>query len=375
MIKSIHIKNFKCLREVNLDLSPLTLLCGLNGMGKSSVIQALLMIRQSLDSGSLGREQQIELNGDLVSLGTGKDVLYDCADSDRIDIELRLDRNSETWRVSIQYSETSDQLAISDNDLHECSGNAQAYQYSNTPPFGGTLLYAGANRIGPLDISPISQSKADRLYLGDQCVHALNCLSRHERRLFMDDDPRCIKPDRPRTIDVIDDWLHHISPGVHLEMDAVVDAGILVSRFSFDRPSDIKSRQFRATNVGFGISFVLPVLVALLTGVSGHTLSIIENPESHLHPRGQTRLGELAVRTSLAGVQVIAETHSDHFLDGIRIAVRNGLIRPDDVVIHYFTRQESYSEVESITVDSDGRLSNCPEGFFDEFDKNLIRLF
>ena len=104
------------------------------------------------------------------------------------------------------------------------------------------------------------------------------------------------------------------------------------------------------------------------------SLCLIENPEAHLHPRGQTRLAELAVRASLAGVQVIAETHSDHFIDGVRIAVRDGLIKPDDVAIHYFERARGKTVVSSPQVDADGRLSSWPVGFFDQHEENLARL-
>ena len=125
-------------------------------------------------------------------------------------------------------------------------------------------------------------------------------------------------------------------------------------------------------NVGFGLSYILPVLTALLSAPG--SLCLIENPEAHLHPRGQTRLADLAVRASLAGVQVIAETHSDHFIDGVRIAVRDGLIQPYLTAFHYFERDGGKTVVSSPEVDTDGRLSAWPAGFFDQHEENLARL-
>ena len=125
-------------------------------------------------------------------------------------------------------------------------------------------------------------------------------------------------------------------------------------------------------NVGFGLSYTLPVLTALLAPKG--SMCLIENPEAHLHPRGQTKLAELAVRASLAGVQVVIETHSDHFMDGIRIAVRDWLIAPEQIAFHYFERQDGKSVVTSPSLDADGRLSSWPAGFFDQHEENLARL-
>lgn len=132
------------------------------------------------------------------------------------------------------------------------------------------------------------------------------------------------------------------------------------------------TKRFPATNVGLGLSSALPVLTALLAPPG--SLCLIENPEAHLHPRVQTGLAELAVRAALAGVQVIVETHSDHFIDGIRIAVRDGLIGPDATAFHYFDRKGAKTVVSSPKVDADGRLSSWPSGFFDQHAENLTRL-
>ena len=85
-------------------------------------------------------------------------------------------------------------------------------------------------------------------------------------------------------------------------------------------------------------------------------------------------MAELAVRAAVAGVQVIAETHSDHFLDGVRIAVREGLIEPEDTAVHYFERENGKSVVVTPEIDANGRLSHWPAGFFDQHDHNLARL-
>ena len=105
---------------------------------------------------------------------------------------------------------------------------------------------------------------------------------------------------------------------------------------------------------------------------------LIENPEAHLHPKGQFMMGELIARAASAGIQVIVETHSDHVLNGIRVAVHDKVINPDSLKIHFFSRLEEAgrmkSKVESPVIDKNGRLDQWPEGFFDEWDKSLERL-
>ena len=148
---------------------------------------------------------------------------------------------------------------------------------------------------------------------------------------MLEGDPRCFDLPEHREhslMAVVNHWLQGVTPGVRVELETVPAADSLIAGFSFDRSGDVATRRFRATNVGFGLSYTLPVILALLA--ESGTLCLIENPEAHLHPRGQTKLAELAVRASIAGIQVIVETHSDHFMDGVRIAVRDGLISPGE---------------------------------------------
>src|SRR5262249_11560138 len=107
-------------------------------------------------------------------------------------------------------------------------------------------------------------------------------------------------------------------------------------------------------------------------------LLLIENPEAHLHPRGQRRMGELLAAAASAGVQIVAETHSDHALNGVRLSVQDGKLAPDNVAIHFFSRTETNGKTRLVTasptIDPNGRISDWPEGFFDEWDSALAQL-
>ena len=375
MLRKLKLTNFKCFRNLELALAPLTLLCGLNGMGKSSVIQALLVLRQSSVTGEL-RDGRLVLGGELTDLGTGQDVLCEDAESDVVEFELHRADNQTPCRFSFDYSRTADELRTRDGSQGVLSpadpGSNVLRQWTEVPPLGGRLVYVNAERLGPRKFYHHSEVFARRGNLGTRGEYTPNYLSARQDESLSSNDPRCSDPRHRRLMEVIDHWLQEVTPGAHLQLETIQDADAIIAGFSFDHPGDVGTRRYRATNVGFGLSYTLPVLTALLEP-SG-SLCLIENPEAHLHPKGQTRLAELAVRASLAGVQVVVETHSDHFMDGVRIAVREGLVRPEDVAFHYFSRDGAEAAVSSPRVDTDGRLSTWPEGFFDQHEDNLIKL-
>jgi len=98
---------------------------------------------------------------------------------------------------------------------------------------------------------------------------------------------------------------------------------------------------------------------------------LLENPEAHLHPKCQTAMGRLIALAAASGVQVVVETHSDHLMDGIRIAVKQQELAADKTVFHYFSLdQDGVSNVESPKLDSKGKLDYWPKGFFDQTMKN-----
>ena len=367
MLHRIRLTNFKCFETLDLPCASLNLLCGLNGMGKSSVIQALLVLRQSFQTGDL-LEGRLVLGGALADLGAGSDVLFEDAEEEVIGFELQRGETPDRWTQAFGYSRTGDQLSVIGPAVE--AGVPQLWRAF--PPFGGRCHYVQAERVGPRKSYPLSEVLARRGEFGRRGEYAWNYLNEHQDDSLPADDPRSGNGSTRRLRGAVDHWLQDVTPGAHLQLESVLAADAVLAGFTFDRPGDVASRRHRATNVGFGLSYVLPVVLALLSEPG--TLCLIENPEAHLHPRGQTRLAELASRAAAAGVQVFAETHSDHFLDGVRLAVRDGLIAPDQTAIHYFERRDGRTTVTSPEIDADGFLPHWPDGFFDQRDDNLARL-
>ena len=371
MLRRIKLSNFKCFESLDLPCAPLTLLCGLNGMGKSSVFQALLALRQSVVAAHYVLPDELILGGDLTDLGTGADVLFEDAQRNVIGIELHHDKIPAPYGLNFEYLSHADRL-LTITDDSEIHAYGPPMGWTETPPIGGDLFYVHAERLGPRKHYPLSETAARSRDIGSRGELTLNYWNSLQDHKVTEDDPRRAGLKARKLSAIIDHWLGAVSPGAHLLLEAIPDADALLARFSFDRTKDVGTRPYRATNVGFGLSYALPVLIALLTPPDA--LCLIENPEAHLHPQGQTKIAELAVRASMAGVQIIAETHSDHFMDGVRIAIRDGLIPPEKTAFHYFERVDGKTVLLSPQVDANGRLSSWPAGFFDQHDENMARL-
>ena len=386
MLRNIKLKNFKCFEQLDLDCRPLNLLCGLNGTGKSSVLQALLVLRQSFETGTLS-DGALLPSGERVDLGTDDDLLFAAAKDRVVGFALRdvRDGKEDVWEQDIDIDENM--RYIRDNMRYINFGRMTQTPFDylsaawlTNPLFGGRLIYVNAERVGPRKAYPRPGLMAWPNDFGVNSEYAWSYLYDNRDEVASDmwgyGDPRLVALEGIETEDVgrlriVGSWLGDIvgSDDISLQLSDVAAADAVIASFSLDPAERLR---YRATNVGFGLSYVLPVVLALLAEPG--TLCLIENPESHLHPRGQTKLGELAARAAKAGVQVFVETHSDHFMDGVRIAVRDGLIKPEDVAFHYFERQDGKAVVSSPQVDADGRLSEWPAGFFDQHEENLVRL-
>ena len=116
-------------------------------------------------------------------------------------------------------------------------------------------------------------------------------------------------------------------------------------------------------DVGFGVSQTLPVLVALLAAKPGQ-LVYLEQPEIHLHPRAQTAMAQVLANAANRGVRVVVETHSSLLLLGIQTLVAEEKLSPDLVKFHWFTRREDGStDINSVDLDEAGAFGDWPEDF------------
>lgn len=355
--------NFKCFLSETIGLKPLTLLTGLNGMGKSSALQGLLLLRQSYQQRMLP-EHGLLLNGPLVSLGTSQFVLCRQASEDLISMSIQESGASFDW--TFVYESERDVLRVS-----KSPNILPAFLLSPALP------YLGAERLGPRSLYDYSSHsvRSDQAIEGD-ARHTVAFLDTWSKVSVLGPLHHANALDRTLESEV-NAWLGEITPGAEVDIRRYPELARLTLGFRFAAEGAERTDTFSAPNTGFGLAYILPVLVAVLTAREGSPV-LIENPEAHVHPKGQVALGRMFSLAAASGVQILVETHSDHILNGVRVAVARGQLDPAKIDIHFFSRRIQNSQfvhfVESPRVDKSGRLSFWPENFFDQWESALDAL-
>lgn len=384
MIKAIELKNFKSIKSKYFPLRNLNVLLGLNGQGKSSFIQALLLLRQS----DKLQQGELKLNGGdngLVNIGTTKDAQYQYSNNENLAIELQF-LETQSHLLEFEYKIDADifkqKVFLKDLDNSFLEENKSEALFSNN------FQYLNAQRVEPKSLNITSYTNVveanDIGKYGQYTAHYIE-LRANEEVIFenilhinslVKDEFTGNEILNKTLINQINLWMGEISPGVNVKTTKISSDFVLLE-YVFKQPNYGNTNRFKPENVGFGISYALHVVTALLKAKSGDLL-IIENPESHIHPRGQAELGKLIALVAQNDVQVIIETHSDHILNGIRVGVKENPIMKDRTVMFYFkkmvTENEQYSKVTDIEIDKNGTLSEYPENLLDEWSNQLSKL-
>jgi predicted ATPase len=226
------------------------------------------------------------------------------------------------------------------------------------------LSYITAERVGPREAYQLQDPSATQVVgpRGENAVGLLH-LRRNEQVL-----PTIVLDSAPPTLlNQVVARMKQFFPGVSLRVEQVPQTNIVTMGLRTSDATDFH----RPVNVGFGLTQVLPIIVASLSAESSDLL-LIENPEVHLHPAGQALMGSFLSEIAACGIQVIVETHSDHVLNGIRRAVKSKVIDPEKVALHFFRPRDTAGEqVTTPMLDESGNIDRWPDGFFDQFDKDL----
>jgi predicted ATPase len=367
---TFHIEHFKCFESINVPLNNITVLAGSNGNGKSTVIQALLFLRQSIekctdlndniqeDERILGlnyknNHQNIALNGEYcLSLGNSSAVLNTNYDGNSI--SLRLFENNQ----SLQFAFIADNL---EPQLH-----LKILTLGLTTGFKSSILskefyYLNAERIGPrINQGFQFYEYPNAGYKGEFVAQLIS----EKSGLFPVEKARFFKDtSNPGLEFQVNEWLSYIMPNVKIKAKQSPETH--TSQIQIENKYTQGDPKL-ATNLGFGISYVLPIIANGLIAKKD-TYFIVENPEAHLHPSAQSKIGGFLAMVANAGVKVIVETHSDHVINGIQIAVAKKEINHADVTINFFSDSgENQPEIKTISLSEKGELSEWPKGFFDQ---------
>ncbi len=365
------IKNFKCFEGIDIPFRQLTVLAGANSVGKSSVVQSLLLIRQVLEhyrkSGSLELLQEgknvafppdyFSINGPfLLNLGLASEVMNRSALEAENKIFYQMKANNGSVRIGFTLpDEETYSLRLNNISLE---GEWPAELSINNFHF----YYLNAERIGPRIRHEVEDQKYP--HTGWQGEFAIQLIGSYKTRPIPKN--RCFDSDQARgLLEQSRLWLDFIAPGTTIN-DANLIGGI--------KSAEVTLSGSRPTNIGFGISYVLPIIVNGLIASEGAML-IVENPEAHLHPAGQSRIGQFLATIAASGVQVVVETHSEHVLNGIRIATVKDVLKNRDVVVNYIHKNTDNQVVAStIQLNDAGDLTSYPKGFFDQEQRDIAEI-
>ena len=411
-ITKIAVKGFKSIaEECEIDIRPLTILAGANSSGKSSIMQPLLMLKQTLearyDPGPLKIDepnvQFTEASQFLSTLLNGKK-----ADRFQVRIETRVRDFAHSVETTFRKGQTGFEIVEMTTEVRQAA-QPLPFKYFTLYPEMSTEEIRSLGDQGPIrsDFTGVKRSycflrfestednphsldptEDKRLYNVTHHIESaifdtihLPGLRRNPERIYK---LSSIGPRYPGTFEnyaasIIHEWQEAKDYHLKTVADALYTLGLTgqvqtqkigdvsievrVSRLPHDRTDE--ADMVNIADVGLGVSQVLPVLVALIAAEPGQ-LVYLEQPELHLHPRAQVALARVLADAAKRGVRVVAETHSSLLLLGVQTLVAEGDISSELVKLHWFTRQEDgVTEVNSVNLDKAGTYGDWPVDFDD----------
>lgn len=332
MINHIDITNFKCLDSEQLDIRPLTIITGLNSTGKSSLIQSLLLPTKLFSK-----------NGQR---------LLDNLDSSFTSIR-NLYMNAKEVNVTVYMDNKMVDCIIKQEETLLMSPESPVLELEND------LYYLSANRIGAEFNSKIS---AD-FKIGIVGEYILGTFEKEKSYPIIG---KLIKNQSSFTLSSqVNYWLSYVL-GIPMELQTEKRTEQSVEvRYKSDGIPNITPFQ-----LGSGVGYLTKILIMCLRAKENNVL-IIENPEIHLHPAAQSRLGEFFVFIANAGIQLIIETHCEHLIFKVQHQVYKKNFDSDKVQILY--KKSITERFSPISLRKDGKfLIDFPDGFFDVSIADLI---
>jgi predicted ATPase len=445
MISQIALYNFKCFEGGHeFPLSKFNLLTGINGRGKSSLLQSLLLMKQTTEYDS--SSNCLILNGSCVQLGSFEDIKNSFAPNKSEDglnnefLAFRFEfintfdfQQDSISKTAIDYvfvkDDDDDSLAtirvctfdkengsngindfatktdksIDNNENQDCREYVDGRYFKrnkdekivfndfmfkntmfnsliptkisvNTGDYNFSIFkriqFISADRIGPKNYYEIQNVNKNFSWVGSKGENTASILWKkkgnhvHEE-LYLGADANTL-------LQQTEEWLNFIFDGAKININT--EGGVVLISYNTKQGRE----RYKPSNVGFGYSYILPIVVAGLIANSGEIL-VIENPEAHLHPRAQHKLTQFLAKVAATGVQIFVESHSEHILNALRICTieqegQEKILDNTDLSILYFQDNLTTPFIH-IPIDEKGGIDEWPEGFFDQTDKDFKILF
>lgn len=361
-LEKIKIRNFKCHKNFETDLKNMNILTGSNASGKSSLVQAILVAFKSWEN---SEKKQINTNK-IYSMNLGIPISIVSEDLEDKNIEIELFLGDTENKVVLGIPDDSDKIwfeICNYDEILETKENICNLSNMN-------LFFLNAEREGPRIVSFINDIISFSVgNHGEDTGYVLSEMDKLQKINGGFQLPKNL------TISEIDrfsanceEWLNAIIPGTKLQYSVDMEKNIttlmLKNQGEFHLP----------IATGFGITYVFPIIVqALVASMLENSILIVENPEAHLHPLSQSRLGKFLALVAASGVQVILETHSEHIIDGSRIQAAKEN-QCENMKILFFEKKDNNIICKDIRLLNNGELQDWPEGFFDQKRSDLREL-
>ena len=337
MITGITLENFKCFRKVEINPKRITCFVGPNGTGKSSVLQAFGLLKQSAESyDSTIRQTPLTMQGPLVNLNN-------------------------SWELTASFGQDRPLVAF-DGVLKGIKGKDFPFSYSAQITPGIILTpdeedpeYA-YEMLESLTIVSALRGLTRPVYkLGDEFAKDI---ALKEGIAKQEEQTATNLGHSQSPTGKISGMLKRVT-GVGLRADKVPPQSVKVNSVTPSGPVNIVSE-------GFGTNSLIMLLLQLTTAERGATV-MIEEPEIHLHPKAQAELASVLAEVALEeGKQVIMTTHSEHITGRLLTLVAEGTLTPDDVAIYAFEKDaEGVCTATNLNVTPNGTLEGTVNDFFE----------
>lgn len=420
-ITKIRLRNFKCFADSgDIPLAPLTVLFGRNNTGKSSILQSLLLLRQTLDSPEYG--PRLDLRGPYYPAGTYADIVHQHKTAQNVLMEFQVDFVGAKGSATIKLEFTSDEPqpprllrlnvqgdpSVERLEIRRGRGRDGPYELRIGGKLRGGEKVAAfqfpLNRFFPLiGKEPPRRGRPSEKYDLSRTVarRALDSLERTLRSMravgafrnqpdrryeYQGRPPEIIDAEgrfvvdaliedatrrgakRGQLLRMVNRWLKEVG---RIRIMPLRRISKLARIFEL-RLKDIESgRWANFADVGSGIGQAFPVFVEGLRTPSGGTF-LVQEPEIHLHPDAQMGMADFLISLAKSGRRVIAETHSENLLLRVRRAMipadsKKPRLAPSDVSILYVaTTPDGSSHVIPLEIDDMAQIANWPKGFMEE---------
>lgn len=435
MLQELQIKNFKAWADSGkIRLAPLTIFCGNNSSGKSSIAQFLLMLKQTIESSDRKRVLHLGDKDSLVDLGTFKEMIFEHKEDNKIEFNFTFDTSEDItitdvttpnsvdtysklkFEASVVFEKNKNKITVDNLKYTLLNGKEMSFGLSSSGLESKYVLkaenYATIRQKGRAWQLPQPGNFfgfPDEAVEYFQNTRFLNDLSLSIIKLFK--SIHYVGPLRDNPLRSYN-FSGEIPPNVGINGEIAVNALLaakdrILSKGLWQRQESFESLiarwlkdmgliyEFKVTpiaegrkehevtlkihkdspsvlitDVGFGISQILPVLVQCFYVAPKSTI-IFEQPEIHLHPSVQSHLGDLFIETTKSRengkdreIQIIVESHSEHLIRRIQRRIAEGIINPIDVAIYFIDQEKGQAKLHELQIDLFGNVTNWPDDFF-----------